>query len=135
MKKVTDQRWREAQNWEKNFWNKIVRSSFSLKNGQLFKTLVKMGIRYGLGNDSNHWWAEQFDNYKFVPEELNNVVEFGCGPFTNLRIISRLNLTIEFLYGQKMSQRLLANLIFCQVVKICYRIKVKPSFHFKWGSN
>ena len=46
-----------------------------------------MIIRGEAGDDPNYWWAKQFNNYEFVPKVLNNVVEFGCGPFTNLRII------------------------------------------------
>lgn len=40
-----------------------------------------------IGDDWNHWWAEKFDRYALVPTQLENVVEFGCGPYTNVRII------------------------------------------------
>ena len=39
------------------------------------------------GDDSNAWWKEQFDGYAFLPREVNNALEVGCGPYTNMRLI------------------------------------------------
>ncbi len=93
IKKVNRERWEEAQNWEKSFWDKSISASWSLRGLRIFKTIAKMIIRDGPGDDSNYWWAGQFNNYEFVPNTLNNVVEFGCGPFTNLRIILKNRVT------------------------------------------
>jgi len=41
----------------------------------------------GEGDDWNHWWAQQFDNFSSVPSKLENALELGCGPFTNIRLI------------------------------------------------
>lgn len=40
-----------------------------------------------LKTDRNEFHQEQFDNYEALPENLGKVIELGCGPFTNLRLI------------------------------------------------
>lgn len=39
------------------------------------------------GDDWNHWWAEKFDNYSILPGKVDTLFEFGCGRYTNARII------------------------------------------------
>lgn len=40
------------------------------------------------GDDHNLIWAEHFNNYRFLSgRHFANVIEVGCGPFTNWRII------------------------------------------------
>src|SRR5262249_17473870 len=39
------------------------------------------------GEDWNAWWKSQFDDYAFLPASVNNALEVGCGPYTNMRLI------------------------------------------------
>jgi SAM-dependent methyltransferase len=80
-------RWQKALNWEKDFWDHYVSSQRSIEKLAFLKTIAKKILRDGPGDADNYWWAKQFDNYSFVPMQLRDVVEFGCGPFTNLRVI------------------------------------------------
>jgi len=41
------------------------------------------------GDDWNNWWAAHFDSYKFLPQNLGKVVELGCGPYTNIRVMMK----------------------------------------------
>jgi 2-polyprenyl-3-methyl-5-hydroxy-6-metoxy-1,4-benzoquinol methylase len=79
--------WLEAQQWEKEYWDRFIRKQRSLKKLGYFKTLAKKVLKRGPDESSNLWWARHFDDYHFVPDRLENVIEFGCGPSTNLRII------------------------------------------------
>lgn len=85
--KIDDKQWEKAQEWEKSFWDKSIRNLKSIKNLNFFKTLIKKIISDGPDQNVNYWWGKQFDNYRFVPLELQNVVEFGCGHTTNLRVV------------------------------------------------
>lgn len=60
------ERWQEAQEYERATW---------LEHGLM------------LTEDRNAEHAALFDNYKSLPEHLGDVIELGCGPFTNLRHI------------------------------------------------
>ncbi|MDK2977675.1 MAG: hypothetical protein PWP52_389 [Bacteroidales bacterium] len=67
--KVSLERWQKAQACEKNHW--FVR-----------------GIKSE--NDRNDYHQKQFDDYKSIKNlSFRNALEIGCGPFTNLRIISK----------------------------------------------
>jgi 2-polyprenyl-3-methyl-5-hydroxy-6-metoxy-1,4-benzoquinol methylase len=81
--------WAEAQQWEKAFWDRYVHSQQRLRRLACLKTLVKKVLKRGPDESSNLWWAQAFDQYRFVPDRLENVIEFGCGPSTNLRMILR----------------------------------------------
>lgn len=66
--KVDEERWNLAQQFEEDCWTKNWHS----------------------GDDYNNWWARQFDNYAILDEiipDVANIIEVGCGPFTNVRII------------------------------------------------
>jgi hypothetical protein len=39
------------------------------------------------GNDWNDWWFEQFRQYEFLRDLGGVLVEHGCGPYTNARLI------------------------------------------------
>lgn len=42
----------------------------------------------GSGDDYNTWWAKNFNNYEDIAGmRFDNVLEVGCGPHTNVRII------------------------------------------------
>jgi SAM-dependent methyltransferase len=69
--KVDIDRWREAQFYERKTW---------------------MEICLGLSDDRNYEHYQKFDSYKTIMEHsktnnIKNVIELGCGPFTNLRTI------------------------------------------------
>lgn len=63
---VPIERWEAAQVYERDTW-----------------------LTYGLSltEDRNTEHAAMFDGYKALPDYLGNIVELGCGPFTNLRHI------------------------------------------------
>jgi SAM-dependent methyltransferase len=83
---VPVERWRQAQRWEGELWKNANRP---LRNAAK-RVLQRCGLRSReVGDDWNHWWAERLDWYKFVPARIENAVEFGCGPYTNLRLISK----------------------------------------------
>jgi SAM-dependent methyltransferase len=65
--KVSDDRWKKAQKYEENCW---------------FESLSASG-------DRNYQHYLTFDKYKVIGNrKFQNAIELGCGPFTNLRIIS-----------------------------------------------
>ncbi len=74
---ISQSRWEQAQQWELAHWR---RESRGLR--AWLRRLRGRG-----GDDWNHWWAARFDNYRFIPQELDNVIELGCGPYTNVRLI------------------------------------------------
>jgi 2-polyprenyl-3-methyl-5-hydroxy-6-metoxy-1,4-benzoquinol methylase len=79
--------WEKAQEWEKSYWDRFVKRQDGILNLGLLKKYVKR-IFHGKSEErSNYWWQEKFDQYRFLPRQLDNVIEFGCGPFTNLRLI------------------------------------------------
>lgn len=64
---VSSKRWERAQKWELALWSSAdARAS---------------------GDDWNGWWAERFDHYSFLPLKIGRLIELGCGPFTNTRLI------------------------------------------------
>jgi ubiquinone/menaquinone biosynthesis C-methylase UbiE len=66
--KVDHQRWTDAQEFEKECWEKA----------------------WTNGSDYQDWWQKKFDGYDILenntPDEIN-AIEVGCGPFTNIRIV------------------------------------------------
>jgi len=66
---VSEERWRKAQACEKNHW--FVR-----------------GIK--TSDDRNYYHARNFNNYSDLKDKtFNSVLEIGCGPFTNARVIAK----------------------------------------------
>src|SRR5215211_3785219 len=64
--KVDAERWRAAQKFELEFAQNAVNS----------------------GDDYNYWWYSAFKNYESIHGlVLENVLEVGCGPHTNVRLI------------------------------------------------
>lgn len=68
--KVSYDRWKEAQEYERKTWVEQCRN---------------------LSTDRNEDHAKHFENYKMLNDMLVNkeltITELGCGPFTNLRLI------------------------------------------------
>lgn len=83
---INKNKWKNGQKWEKNFWDNYTKRAWSLRRLNFLRSAIKIILRDGPGDDSNYWWAKQFDDYKFIPQKMTNVIEVGCGPFTNLRI-------------------------------------------------
>jgi hypothetical protein len=67
------------------YWRGLEERSACIACGVSRFSLV--GVHWDDGDDWHHWWKEQFDNYQAIPHSLNNVLEVGCGPYTNLRVI------------------------------------------------
>ena len=68
--KVTAERWKKAQECERNHW-------------------LKKGIK--TANDRNDYHYKQFDGYKQIKNKtFRSLLEIGCGPFTNSRMIAGL---------------------------------------------
>jgi SAM-dependent methyltransferase len=88
---VSMERWKRAQAWELAFWQQDQkkqgwkRVAFPIVR----PFLAAWGDRRATGDDSNLWWADQFDQYSFLPTHLGDIIELGCGPYTNVRVILR----------------------------------------------
>lgn len=115
-KDADNERWLEAQEWERAYWDKMTSGAFSFRNFGLLRTLVRVFLRRGIGNDSNLWWAEKFENYHYIPKNIYNCVEFGCGPFTNLRIIFK-NRTAKYIFASDPLARHYINYSMFQLAK------------------
>lgn len=66
MKKIDENRWKQAQDFE-------------------LESALKSAI---LEDDFNFWWKSTFKDYNALKgQTFNNVLEVGCGPHTNVRLI------------------------------------------------
>lgn len=95
---VSEGRWADAQEFERNTWVVNNQRNSYLKLLLKFATVArrpKMLLNYlkhrdfFCGDDWNYWWLEQFENYRMLPRSVERALEIGCGPFTNIRLISR----------------------------------------------
>lgn len=90
VRRVDRERWLDAQRWELDLWT---RETGSDRRARLRRWAARLGVGrwipslLGSGDDWNHWWKQQFDDYSFVPARLGEVLELGCGPFTNVRLL------------------------------------------------
>ena len=86
---VSSARWNTAQEWEKAHWVRAARrSGWRRVVWPVMRPFVNiLGLHTGEGDDWNSWWADQFDQYGFLPQTMDNYIEVGCGPFTNTRKI------------------------------------------------
>ena len=86
---VSPDRWAEAQEWERESWISTERQRARWCRNMIWPVLaaLKMKPRFR-GNDWNDWWADRFDRYRFLPRQVSDAIELGCGPYTNWRIIS-----------------------------------------------
>lgn len=91
-RRVSQQRWLDAQRWERQFWDRQNVPS-PLWKRTLRPLLVAVGLRarqqHQPLDDRNEWWAEQLDGYRMLPETVENLCELGCGPYTNTRLVLR----------------------------------------------
>jgi SAM-dependent methyltransferase len=88
IEKVTFDRWREAQTWEKDHWVNTQKLRARYFKNTVWRLLSTVGVvsKYR-GDDWNTWWKRQFDDYGFLPPEVENAIEVGCGPYTNVRLM------------------------------------------------
>lgn len=90
---TTVERWQEAQEWESAFWDRQNIPSPRWKR-MLRPLLVAVGLRPKRAplselDDRNHWWMRHFEDYAALPRRAANACELGCGPYTNMRLISK----------------------------------------------
>jgi SAM-dependent methyltransferase len=86
---VDRDRWKRAQDWELAFWRREQsRTGWKRVVYPILRpVLAALGSHRATGDDWNLWWRAQFDDYAFLPRELGDVIELGCGPYTNVRLI------------------------------------------------
>lgn len=96
---VSSGEWTEAQAYESNTWVlnnqrnsyakliykfiKLLRHPRALWQNIVFRDFY-------CGDDWNFWWMEKFEKYKALPKHITNALEVGCGPYSNIRIVSKL---------------------------------------------
>ena len=95
---VSERRWLDAQEFESSLWEKSNHRNSILEIVGKFvravrtpKTLFNY-LKYRdfyRGDDWNYWWMEQFENYRRLPKFVERALEIGCGPYTNIRLISK----------------------------------------------
>jgi SAM-dependent methyltransferase len=90
VRRVSRERWREAQEWELRHWDRAERKyGWRRLVWPVARPLLKLvGSKRADGDDWNFWWRVRFDDYSFLPREIGDFIELGCGPYTNFRLIS-----------------------------------------------
>lgn len=97
---VDKQKWLTAQEFERQCWISSNQKNSYLqvvakflralkKNPAHFFELLKYRDFYA-GDDWNFWWKNKFKDYQALPAHLPKALEVGCGPYTNIRLISKL---------------------------------------------
>ncbi len=86
---VTKTRWERAQEWELAFWRRAeTRHGWKRIAYPIVRPVLgAVGSGKVVGDDWNGWWRDGFDGYSFLPDELGDYIELGCGPYTNTRLI------------------------------------------------
>jgi ubiquinone/menaquinone biosynthesis C-methylase UbiE len=97
--KTTEPEWVDAQKYEQETWvmnnrrnsfpKLVLKFMRALKKPRYFFQLLKFRDFY-CGDDWNFWWMEQFENYKSIPKNIDKALEVGSGPYSNIRLISKL---------------------------------------------
>jgi 2-polyprenyl-6-hydroxyphenyl methylase/3-demethylubiquinone-9 3-methyltransferase len=88
IEKVTRERWWEAQEWERHHWVRTQRLRSRYCKNTIWRLLAATGfVPKHRGDDWNVWWRTQFSDYNFLPVEVENAIEVGCGPYTNVRLM------------------------------------------------
>lgn len=100
MNRVSEARWKKAQEWESSFWTdyqhqRCLRSMRRpLWKWPIRWAMIKAGLRdynqMPIGDDSNHWWAQALRFAEFLPDKVGTLIEIGCGPHTNTRLVLAL---------------------------------------------
>jgi SAM-dependent methyltransferase len=89
VRSVSRERWLEAQAGERELWVMSQRRRGWRRVAWPVVRPVMRAARWhrAWGDDWNHWWADQFEDYAFLPADLGDYIEVGCGPYTNTRVI------------------------------------------------
>jgi SAM-dependent methyltransferase len=89
IRSVSAKRWREAQEWELALWQRGLRKrGWKRIAWPVVAPLLRaLNWHRARGDDWNHWWKSRFDGYRFLPSQLGDCIELGCGPYTNTRLI------------------------------------------------
>jgi SAM-dependent methyltransferase len=89
VRNVSHERWLEAQAWERDLWvTSQEKQGWRRVAWPVVRPMLRaMRWRRAWGDDWNHWWADHFDDYRFLPEQLGDYIELGCGPYTNTRLL------------------------------------------------
>jgi len=89
--RTSKENWEISQAWEQNHWNREQKLLAKYGKNYIWQLLSVFGVveKYR-GDDRNLWWADAFDDYKFLPRNVDNALEVGCGPYTNWRIIQNV---------------------------------------------
>jgi SAM-dependent methyltransferase len=85
---VSEERWEAAQSWEHHHWVRTQQLRAKYGKNVVWRLLSFLGLvsKYR-GDDWNHWWKKQFEEYAFLPPTVENALEVGCGPYTNVRLM------------------------------------------------
>ena len=95
---VPEERWSNAQEFERDIWVKSNQRNCYLKLLLKFARAVRkptMLLNYlkyrdfFCGDDWNYWWMREFESYRKLPRSAERALEVGCGPYTNIRLISQ----------------------------------------------
>jgi ubiquinone/menaquinone biosynthesis C-methylase UbiE len=88
---VSLERWQTAQGWEEKHWIKDQKELKKFGKNYIWRIGALLGLldRYR-GDDRNRWWQDMFDGYRFLPSTVENALEIGCGPYTNMRLIRKI---------------------------------------------
>lgn len=120
--KVDKKRWQAAQKFE-------IEAAHSVMDNQ---------------DDWNHWWKKKFDNYRVLKgKKLPAVMEVGCGPHTNLRLIlpqiatedifledPLMQAYLEFrLYGRTLKNKILGQPIASAYIQTLFKEKDSYRVH------
>jgi ubiquinone/menaquinone biosynthesis C-methylase UbiE len=86
--RVNHERWRVAQDWERDHWVRNHRALARHGKNVIWRLLSLFGaVEKYRGDDRNLWWRDVFDGYEFLPSAVDNALEVGCGPYTNMRLV------------------------------------------------
>jgi SAM-dependent methyltransferase len=86
--RVGHDRWQTAQAWEREHWLRDQEGLAKYGKNYIWRILSLFGrVDKYRGDDRNQWWKESFEGYRFLPPTVENALEVGCGPYTNLRLI------------------------------------------------
>lgn len=90
--KVGSDRWQRAQAWEREHWLRDQKGLARYGKNYIWRILSLLGrVEKYRGDDRNQWWKESFDGYNFLPASIDNALEVGCGPYTNIRLIREVS--------------------------------------------
>lgn len=87
--KTSEAEWKTAQKWEESHWVNAQKARAKYGKNWIWKVLSWFGIvDKHRGDDWNTWWSEKFDHYSFLPPQVGHAIEVGCGPYTNIRLMT-----------------------------------------------